>query len=94
MPSASIRYGRWLLRCTISESRSLERQVLAPIFAACVRFQAEGVLRREVPVEVVMAMVWGAFVGLIKAERLGYLSADEAALAHARDACWRAFAAP
>jgi TetR/AcrR family transcriptional regulator, repressor of fatR-cypB operon len=73
------------------ESRALERQVLAPIFAACVRFQAEGVLRPEVPVDVAMALVWGAFVGLIKAERLGYLELGEANLAQARDACWRAF---
>ncbi len=74
-----------------AESRALERAVLAPIFAACVRLQSEGALRAEVPVDVTMALVWGAFVGLVKAERLGYLTLGEAALAQARDACWRAF---
>ncbi len=75
------------------ESRALERAVLAPIFAACVRFQAEGVMRADLPVDVAMALVWGAFVGLVKAGRLGYLAIDDAALAAARDACWRALAA-
>jgi AcrR family transcriptional regulator len=72
------------------ESRALERSVLAPIFAACVRFQAEGTLRPDLPVDVAMALVWGAFVGLVKAERLGYLTLDDAALRAARDASWRA----
>jgi AcrR family transcriptional regulator len=75
------------------ESRLLERAVLAPIFAACVRFQAEGALRADVPVEITMALVWGAFVGLVKAERLGYLQLGDEALDQARDACWRAVTA-
>ena len=74
------------------ESRALERSVLAPIFAACVRFQAEGALRPDLPIDVAMALVWGAFVGLVKAERLGYLTLDDAALRAARDASWRALA--
>lgn len=75
------------------ESRALEREVLAPIFLACTRFHEAGVLRPEVRIDVMMGFVWGAFVGLMKAERYGYFELDEAALDHARDACWRAFAA-
>jgi AcrR family transcriptional regulator len=75
-------------------SRDLERRVLAPIFAACMRFQAEGAFRADVPVDATMAFVWGAFVGLVKAERLGYLELGDATLSAARDACFRAFAAP
>jgi hypothetical protein len=65
--------------------------VLMPIFTVCARFRERGVLRHDVPIEVLMAFVWGAFVGLFKAERGGYLKLSEAEIAAARDACWRAF---
>ena len=39
-----------------------------------------------------IAFVWGAFVGLVTAERLGYLKLTDERLGAARDACWRAFA--
>jgi hypothetical protein len=39
-----------------------------------------------------MAMVWGAFVGLIKAERLGYLTLDDATLMRAGEQAWRLIA--
>ena len=29
------------------------------------------------PIDVVIALMWGAFVGLVKAERLGYLKLDD-----------------
>ncbi|MFT3764948.1 MAG: TetR/AcrR family transcriptional regulator [Minicystis sp.] len=75
-----------------ARSQTLERDVLTPIYLACARFQEEGVLRAEMPVDATMAFIWGAFVGLMKAERNGYLKLGDAALAEARDACWRAFA--
>lgn len=74
------------------KSQAVERAVLGPIFMACARFQEQGALRGEVPVDATMAFVWGAFVGLMKAERHGYLTLGEDALEQARDACWRAFA--
>jgi TetR/AcrR family transcriptional regulator, repressor of fatR-cypB operon len=74
------------------ESRQLELSVLAPILLACMDFQRRGVFRREVDPPTIIAFVWGAFVGLVKAERLGYLKLTEDRLAAARDACWRAFA--
>ena len=42
--------------------------------------------------ETTMAFAWGAFVGLVKAARHGYLNLNDATLAQAREACWRAFA--
>ena len=39
-----------------------------------------------------IALLWSAFVGLVKASRLGYLRLDDKSLAQARDACWRMIA--
>jgi AcrR family transcriptional regulator len=74
------------------ESRQLELSVLAPIVLACMDFQRRGVFRGDVDAPTIMAFVWGAFVGLVKAERLGYVKVEPAAFEAARDACWRAFA--
>lgn len=74
------------------ESRQLELAVLAPILLACMDFQRRGVFRKDVAPDAMMAFVWGAFVGLVKAERLGYLKLDQKTTGAARDACWRAFA--
>jgi TetR/AcrR family transcriptional regulator, repressor of fatR-cypB operon len=35
-----------------------------------------------------MALIWGAFVNLIRAERDGLFSLDQADIDAARDACW------
>lgn len=45
--------------------------------------------KSDAPIDVLFALVWGAFVGLIKASRLGYLSLDRARLEQAGHACWR-----
>ena len=74
------------------ESRQVELTVLAPIVAACLDLQRRGVFRDGVGADVIMAFVWGAFVGLLKAERLGYVKLAPTALDVAGDACWRAFA--
>lgn len=71
------------------ESRQLERSVIAPLFAAGQRLRDR---TPGAPIDVVLALVWGAFVGLIKAARLGYLALDDARLAQAGDACWRMIA--
>lgn len=74
------------------ESRQLEVAVLAPILLACIDFQRQGVFRGDVDASTMIAFVWGAFVGLVKAERLGYVKLTDERLVAARDACWRAFA--
>jgi AcrR family transcriptional regulator len=56
-----------------SQSRALERSVLEPIWQAVLLGQARGELR-DGSAEALIAIVWGALVGLIKAERLGYLT--------------------
>ncbi len=74
------------------ESRGVEIGVLAPILLACMDLPRRGVFRADVPPDATIALIWGAFVGLVKAERLGYLKLDDKTFAAARDACWRAFA--
>ena len=76
-----------------AESRSLELGVLAPIYVACLDFQRRGVFRADAPTETILAFIWGAFVGLFKAERTHHIALTDAALDAARDACFRAFSA-
>jgi AcrR family transcriptional regulator len=71
-----------------SASRELELSVLAPLYLAGKRLST----RASTPIDVLMALLWGAFVGLVKAARLGYVKLDARSLDHARDACWRMIA--
>lgn len=69
-----------------AESRQIELSAVAPLFAVGERLHDRvGGARTDV----VMALMWGAFVGLVKASRLGYLRLDDAALEEAGEACWR-----
>ena len=70
-----------------ARSRQLELSVLAPLYASGQRLAVDGT-----PVDVMIALLWGAFVGIVKANRLGYLRLDARRLADARDACWRMIA--
>ena len=72
------------------ESRAVEMTVLLPAFQACQRFQEQGAVRPDLPLDVMIALIWGAFVGLFKAERHGYLQLDDERLQRACDACWDA----
>ena len=70
-------------------SREVELSVLAPLWIAGKRLRD----RSAGPtVDVLIALLWGAFVGLIKAERLGYLRLDDKQLEQAGAACWRLIA--
>lgn len=71
-------------------NRNLELEILAPIWAFCVKSKLEGVAR-NMPAEALMAMIWGSLVGLMKAEHLGYLVVNEETLAQAEDTCWAMF---
>jgi len=73
-----------------AESRALELSVLAPLWMEGQRLTGRG--SDAPPVDVAIALLWGAFVGLIKASRLGYLKLDDASLAKAGAACWRMIA--
>lgn len=69
------------------ESLALEREVLAPLWFAG-RAISEPGRERALPAETLMALVWGALVGVVKAERLGYLSISDEALERAGEAAW------
>jgi TetR/AcrR family transcriptional regulator, repressor of fatR-cypB operon len=71
-----------------AESRQIELSVIGPLFLAGKQLREQA----GAPIDVLIALVWGAFVGLIKASRLGYLSVDEARLEQAGVACWRMIA--
>jgi AcrR family transcriptional regulator len=68
------------------ESRALELSVLAPLVVAGHKLRAGAAIGPSV--DVLIALLWGAFVGLVKAERLGYLKVTDEVLAQARAACW------
>jgi AcrR family transcriptional regulator len=73
-------------------SREVELGVLTPLWMAGLRLHEGIPSPRPLSVDVRMAMVWGAFVGLIKAERLGYLTLDDATLMRAGEQAWRLIA--
>jgi AcrR family transcriptional regulator len=70
-----------------AESRHLERSLLEPLLGATEHLKPRG--SGDLPAGVSIALVWGAFVGLTKAERLGYLALDDATYARAGEACLR-----
>ncbi|MGB5811052.1 MAG: TetR/AcrR family transcriptional regulator [Polyangiales bacterium] len=69
-----------------NESRELERKVMLPL-AEWIGGQGKGAV--AVDPEHLIAMFWGAFVGLVKAERLGQLALDENSIRHAGKRLWR-----
>ena len=71
------------------DSRRLELAVLAPLWLAGKRLRD----RLGGPrVDVMIALLWGAFVGLIKASRLGYVRLDARQLEAAGEAAWHMLA--
>ncbi|GAA3382645.1 TetR/AcrR family transcriptional regulator [Cryptosporangium minutisporangium] len=70
-------------------SRELEAHVLAPALDQMRRLRTAGVLRADARPEVLMALVWGAFVNLFKAERSGHLVLSESDITAAGEACWQ-----
>lgn len=72
-----------------AKSRALELSVLAPLWLTGKRLRDRG---GGPPVDVAIALLWGAFVGVVKAQRLGYLALDDRKLAAAGTAAWRMIA--
>ncbi len=72
-----------------AQSRQVELAVLAPLWMAGSRLRDKA---SGASVDVLIALLWGAFVGLIKAQRLGYLELDDIRLQQAGAACWRMIA--
>src|SRR5690606_20493070 len=74
-----------------TQSRELELQLLLPINLSCQFARDQGVARDMNP-GTLMAMLWGAVVGLFKAEHLGYSPAvTDEILFEAEQTCWDLF---
>lgn len=73
------------------ESKCLEREVLAPLRLFALQGKRESVIR-NMPAMSLIAMVWGAFVGLFKAHALGYVKLNEIVLDEAGRVCWKIIA--
>lgn len=72
-------------------SRGVEASVLAPLTRLLGLQREQGLLGPMRP-EIIIGMVWGAVVGLLKAERSGYLTVHASDVAAVEEACWRAIA--
>ncbi len=72
-----------------AESRAIEASLLAPILVAATAASPD---TSDASPALLIAMVWGAFVSLTKAERMGYLTLDDASLRRAGDICFSAVA--
>lgn len=70
------------------ESKALERKVLAPLRLFAQKGQRSGDIS-AMPAMSLIAIVWGVFVGLFKADALGYTKVTDKILADAGDACWK-----
>jgi AcrR family transcriptional regulator len=70
------------------DSKALEKSILKPIVERYQQLQQQGVFRTDVRAEVLMSLVWGAFVNLIRAERDGHLTLQQRDIDAAFDACW------
>lgn len=72
------------------ESRSCEQALLIPLGMMVIIGQRNGLLSDRIKPDLAIALFWGAFVGIFKAERLNYLTLSDDDLKRARDACWLA----
>ncbi len=75
------------------QSRAFEAEQLMPVMRMVEAAAAIGVLRAAQP-EALIAMVWGAFTGLVKAERMGYLQLTDTLLEATEAAIWAAVKNP
>lgn len=76
-----------------AESRAVELRVLAPIAAVVTQGLAAGALRgRSAPALIIT--VWGAFVGMVRATRAGYVPFTAALSREVAASAWAAIAAP
>lgn len=75
-------------------SHQQELALLAPLGVMVITGQQQGLLNPNFRPEVAIALFWGAFVGLFKAQRLNYLTLSQTDMDQARDACWSVLANP
>lgn len=70
-------------------SKAVEMQMLLPIKVFVEDAQKKQILK-DVPAEILMAIVWGAFVGLVSANAKGYLPISPEVLDQAEGCLWEA----
>jgi TetR/AcrR family transcriptional regulator, repressor of fatR-cypB operon len=76
-----------------AESRAIEMRVLVPIAKVLELGRARGVIK-SMPPQALIVTVWGAFVGMIKAARLGYYQLTDAICTQVEETCWDAIRNP
>jgi AcrR family transcriptional regulator len=74
-----------------AESRAIELRVLAPIAAVVAHGLATGALRGASAPSLIIT-VWGAFVGMIRAARAGYVTHDASLSGEVAACAWAAIA--
>lgn len=70
------------------QSRQLEQQFFTPLVRQYRQYQEQGIYRRDLRAEVLMAMVWGSFANLVKCEREGLVVLQPEDLKAACETCW------
>jgi len=75
-----------------ARSRALESEILAPA-VAFFETTREKQITKDMPSEVLMALVWGAIVGLVKGAWEKRLRLTKDVIAHAESCCWEAIRA-
>ena len=75
------------------ESRTLEENSLRPVVSFVESTRARGITR-SMSAEALIALVWGAFVGLIKAQNLGHLTLTPELVLQTEQCVWAAIRAP
>jgi AcrR family transcriptional regulator len=75
------------------DSRALEIRALLPIATFLAAASTAGAVRAIAP-QALMATVWGAFVGMIKASRQGYLVLTDELCTQIETMCWDAVRGP
>jgi AcrR family transcriptional regulator len=70
------------------ESRQLDVTGASPLYLGFLRLQEQKLIRDDMRPDAMIAIIWGALVGLVKNERLGYVRLDDATLRAAADALY------
>lgn len=76
-----------------ADNRARELDALAPVVAFFERTGAAGVTR-PLPPPALIAIVWGALVGLVKAADLGHLELTDDLIQQVEHGCWDSIARP
>lgn len=71
------------------ESRALTLSLLLP-FAQFLDETGRQLITKDIPSPILMAVVWGAFLGLIKAAREGFIELTDEVVDLAETCCWEA----